>query len=304
MYHAQQQPLSRNDLVKLAPAVFAERARETRSNRYVHIPTMVLLDTLERVGFKPYQVNVAKVRHKMVADERGAFLAPNDRDGYQKHLVRLRHTSNLSAADGGVPELVMVNAHDGSSAFHMMAGFFEFLCANGLMIGSKDCEFTVRHSGNEAATLREVAEGARMMLTHLARIPVQRAEFLDVKLTWDEQRAFAKSALQLRYGGEDEQGKPKPIPLEPHQILRPRREAEYGDTATVHGRTVLAPRDNLWSTFNVCQEHLIRGGQIGKSQRRGRITTRKQRGVNGIDQNIAINRALWTLADEMKKLKS
>jgi hypothetical protein len=51
------------------------------------------------------------------------------------------------------------------------------------------------------------------------------------------------------------------------------------------------------------QEHIIRGGTMGTTMVSGRRRIRRQRGVNGIDQSTAVNRALWTLADEMKKLK-
>ena len=34
------------------------------------------------------------------------------------------------------------------------------------------------------------------------------------------------------------------------------------------------------------------------------LQRRRTREINGIDQNTAINRALWTLAEEMKNLKT
>ncbi|MEO6563084.1 MAG: hypothetical protein ABIN99_08575 [Nitrosospira sp.] len=46
---------------------------------------------------------------------------------------------------------------------------------------------------------------------------------------------------------------------------------------------------------------MIKGGLRGRS-RNGRTTT--TRAVNGIDQNVKINRALWVLAEEMRKLKA
>lgn len=68
--------------------------------------------------------------------------------------------------------------------------------------------------------------------------------------------------------------------------MRPRRAADV--------------RDDLWTVFNTVQENTIQGGLIGRTATGGR---RKTRPVEGIDQNIKLNRALWTLAEEMRKLK-
>nr|WP_180276677.1 hypothetical protein [Pseudomonas syringae] len=44
---------------------------------------------------------------------------------------------------------------------------------------------------------------------------------------------------------------------------------------------------------------MVRGGLRGRNAK-GRPTT--TRPVNGIDQSIKLNRALWVLADEMRRL--
>ncbi len=45
----------------------------------------------------------------------------------------------------------------------------------------------------------------------------------------------------------------------------------------------------------------MRGGLAGRSVQGRRIRTRP---VAGIDRSVSINRALWILAEEMRKLKS
>ena len=62
----------------------------------------------------------------------------------------------------------------------------------------------------------------------------------------------------------------------------------------------------MWNTLNAVQENLVRGG-LGYVQRNenGRLVARRRtREIGGIDQNTNINRALWALAEEMKKLKA
>jgi len=61
----------------------------------------------------------------------------------------------------------------------------------------------------------------------------------------------------------------------------------------------------VWQTFNVIQENLIRGGLSGRRQTSdGRIRRSQTRAINGIDQNVGLNRALWTLAEGMQRLKT
>ena len=48
------------------------------------------------------------------------------------------------------------------------------------------------------------------------------------------------------------------------------------------------------------QENLTQGGLRGRN-RTGRATT--TRPVSSIDQSVKLNRALWVLADEMRKLR-
>ncbi len=47
-------------------------------------------------------------------------------------------------------------------------------------------------------------------------------------------------------------------------------------------------------------ENMMKGGLRGRN-RSGRTTT--TRPVNGIDQSVKLNRALWVLAEEMRRLK-
>ncbi len=61
---------------------------------------------------------------------------------------------------------------------------------------------------------------------------------------------------------------------------------------------------SLWTTFNVIQENVVRGGLQGRKRNaEGRIRRSQTRAINGIDQNVTLNRALWTLAEGMQRLK-
>lgn len=49
---------------------------------------------------------------------------------------------------------------------------------------------------------------------------------------------------------------------------------------------------------------MIRGGLHGQRRNaEGRIRRSQTRAINGIDQNVSLNRALWTLAEGMQRLQ-
>jgi hypothetical protein len=48
------------------------------------------------------------------------------------------------------------------------------------------------------------------------------------------------------------------------------------------------------------QENVIRGGQLGRTVQGRRMHTRP---VAAIDRGVSLNRALWMLAEEMRKIK-
>jgi hypothetical protein len=59
-------------------------------------------------------------------------------------------------------------------------------------------------------------------------------------------------------------------------------------------------KDDLWTTFNRVQENLINGGVRGRSATGRRMSTRA---VGGVNENVKLNKALWSLADGLAQLK-
>jgi hypothetical protein len=67
--------------------------------------------------------------------------------------------------------------------------------------------------------------------------------------------------------------------MEPSHLLVPRREADQGH--------------DLWTTYNVVQEHMIKGGlryQLGPNRQR------HSRGIRAIREDVRLNTALWRMA--------
>lgn len=242
------------------PAVFAEAPHESRSDRYGYVPTGQVLEALRDDGWMPTFATQAVPR-------------ASDRFGFAKHMIRLRRPQALQAAE--VPELVLINSHDGTTGFQMLAGMFRFICCNGMVVGDGVQEIRVRHSQRAVA---ELGGAAQQLLGSFDAIQGQVERMRAIELTGPEQRLLAKAAAPLRFENPD--------PVEPDVLLRPRRREDDSNT--------------LWGTFNRLQENLVRGGVRVRNVQGKR---REVRQITGIDQNVKLNRALWTLAEGMAALK-
>ena len=257
-------PLSDDQIRAVAPSIFADAPHESRSQRYSYIPTATVLQELRDEGFEPFMVCQTRVR-------------ADDRRDYIKHMLRLRHSSQINGREAN--EIILLNSHDGSSSYQMLAGMLRFVCKNGLVCGDTVADVRVPHKGDVAA---QVIEGAYEVLHGFDRAQQSRDAMQAVTLDAGESEVFARAALALKYDDPN-----KPAPVTETQVLASRRHTD--------------DRRDLWSVFNRTQENLLRGGLLGRSANGRRQTTRP---VQGIDQDLRLNRALWLLADGLRQLKA
>ena len=198
-----------------------------------------------------------------------------DKREHTKHMVRLRHVTSINGDE--VPEIVLLNSHDGSSSYQLLAGVFRFVCSNGLIAGDIFSDVRVRHHGD---VVNDVIEGSFKVLENTNAIVDRIDTYKAITLAPQEAEVFANAALHLRW----EDGK---APVTADGLLTATR---YEDV-----------KPDLWTTFNRVQENMIKGGVHGRTARGRRMTTR---GVAGVNENVKLNRALWTLADGFAKLKA
>lgn len=268
--------LTENEMYKLAPSIFATTAHESRSDRFRPIPTIEILRGLQKEGFMPVGVQQSTTRDV-------------GKVNYTKHLIRLRRLDDGKVYNVGdnVHEILLKNANDGSSVYDLLSGLFRVRCLNSLVSQSETlAALKVRHSGDVQT---KVIEGTYRVLEEAERTLAAPQDWSQINLGNDERRIFAEAAHMIRFA--DAEGNVE-TPIRPAQLLIPRRRDDQA-------------RD-LWTTFNVTQENVIRGGLTGYNVDewgyRGRRTTTRE--VKGIDQNVKLNKALWHLAEEMAKLKS
>jgi hypothetical protein len=253
---------------RLAPSVFADQAHDSRSARYTYIPTSRVLDALQQADFQVYAISQGGSR-----DE--------GKRGFTKHQIRLRHRSQTQAISVGdsIPEIVLLNSHDGSTSYQLSAGMYRKVCSNGLMVSTGTIsEQRIHHKGD---VVGQVVDGAIDLLEQLPLASHSIAEMTARTLSDRQQQILAEAATIARYGSLNES------PLRPAALLTARRAADA------------AP--DIWSTLNRVQENLIKGG-VGylHTDAKGHTSRRRTRQIKGIDQDTSLNRALWHIAEAMK----
>jgi hypothetical protein len=258
--------LDDDQLRRSVPSVFATSPWGAMSGRYRMVPTIDVVGTLRDKGFLPVRAEQSRTR----VPGKGEFTC---------HMLRFRHADYLTplAVGAEIPELVLVNSHDGTSAYKFLAGIFRLVCSNGMIVQSSDHgSISVRHSGGSDFRDRVIDATFRIMddaPRTLARIDAWKA----IELTSPQREAFAAAALELK----DTRA------VTPAQLLAPRRAEDR--------------KTDLWTTASVVQEHLLRGGDRGRAATGRRTTTRP---VKGVGEDLRLNRALWMLTEKLAEIVS
>jgi len=262
-------PLTEDQMIRVAPSIFAPAAHVSRSERYSYVPTIDVLRGLSKEGFKPFMAAQSKSRIEGKSE-------------FTKHLLRLRYVGDVTRQADAANEIILINSHDGTSSYQMLSGVFRFMCLNGMVTGTIAEDFRVKHTGDVRG---EVIDAAFRVLDDFEKIDASVEGMKALTLDTGEQKVFARAAAMLRFGAL-ENGEPN-TPVNVDHLLTPRRAEDVGS--------------DLWRTFNRIQENTVRGGLRGRNTTGRRMTTRE---VQGIDRNVSLNRALWALAEGMKGLKA
>lgn len=251
--------MTNQDLRGVVPAIFAQEAHESRSDNYAFVPTIDVVEALQNEGFRPFLATQTKSKKR-----------PN----HTKHMLRFRHDSLMSVQVGEfLPEVILINSHDGSARFTLFSGVCRLACLNGMLISiGADESFSIRHNKN---VVQGVLDASFEIIARVGEIASRVDDMKSITLDRVSLNKFADDAAVLKF-------KDRPITIEPQQLLVPRREQ---DTSK-----------DLWTTMNVIQENLMRGGVVGKSTTNQRTTTRD---IRDIDENMRINSGLWRLAQGM-----
>ena len=261
------QPLTLESIKQVCPAVFAKGPHEDRGPRYRYVPTIRPLETLLANGWGVYE-----------ASQQQALKVPS-KNGFTKHMLRLRKLGDFDAKPNvgdGVPEVILINAHDGTSAYHLKAGYFRFVCSNGMMVGTSIAGFKVYHSVNRQ-TSQEVLEAGERLVTESFPAMIQHIDrFKRILVNTERQYQFAQRGMDLRYPGVL-------APFPASDLLTVRREDDR--------------EPSLWNILNRVQESVMYGGWTVKGQMSSR--TSMVRPIERVSAVTAINTGLWDAAEAL-----
>jgi hypothetical protein len=233
---------------------------------YGFINTGSIVERFERQGW-----TLASARQVKVKD--------SSREGYQRHLLRFQNESfsridGLSNDNASIPELIVENSHDGTGALKVFFGVFRLACLNGIIAGASVASMRVIHSKN---SIKNIDEAIDNMTAGIPDLVKRVNRFAGIQLPQEKRIELAHKAAKIRLSHV------KGVTFNNDHAaaaLKPKRWTDTGFDA--------------FSTFNILQEKVIRGGLIYLQEtQEGRSEWRTSRAISSVGQSVKLNRELW-----------
>lgn len=240
------------------------RAHERLSTRYGFAPTSEIISAMESQDWVVTAASSARVRDP-------------GRDGYQRHLLRFAHRSQLETSKLERIETVLINSHDGTSSLQLGAGVFRFACANGIVIA--DSTVAGIRLGHHRLTMDKVLTSAETILGQAERVTEVIGTWRDTPISAEDALHLAEQGIVLRWGDLEK------APITPHDVLTVRRAADAGN--------------DLWTVFNRTQESILRGELSATRYRANGRRYRAPAGVRSLTETVRLNKGLWEVASQI-----
>jgi len=255
--------LTTKEIKSKAPSIFTESASPEVSDKYTHIPTSIVLEDMEKLGWKVVDAREVKARKGI---------------GFQKHLIVFRNKEVvINGADGDTvfPQILLTNSHDGKNSFTFTAGLFRMVCENGLVVSTQQFEnVKMRHMGY---TFEDLQKEILEMVEKLPLTVESMNKMKSIQISDEDAVKLAKKSLTTRFSEEEIEN----LRIDFDAFLEPVREEDKGK--------------DLWTVFNVIQEKIIEGDFKYMSGTK----IRKARRVKNFQQDMKINSELFEIAAEL-----
>lgn len=241
-------------------AIDAVHAASRTSEKYGFVSTRSVIDNLTGLGFTARSVRIQRVNKE-------------ERKGFQKHIVRMQHSSLMPKVGDEFPEIVLINSHDGGCSYRMMLGIFRLICTNGMVSGNIEDEIRFVH---RKVNIERINEGVMQMVGRAARLGDVVSRMKSRELTLPEQASFVEEAVKLRYNAPEAGSDYSDQREWQHRLHSMNQLRRYEDRGS-----------DLWRIFNRIQENLTQG-------RRGSGVRR----ITSPTTDLNVNRELWNLAEQ------
>jgi hypothetical protein len=257
------QTLTKEEIKKSAPAVYATQPKASMTDRYSFVQTDKIIEGFNKAGWEVTKAFQSKTKKDDIAE--------------RKHVVRLSNPEFqpvMREVGSLTPEIILINSHNGTSSIRMELGLYRLVCSNGLVIS--DTQFAQvkrRHFGIEQEEIFNVIYDATKEFNDIwGKID----EYKSIKLTNGQRLDFASKVIEQHWGTDSV--------ITPDALLLPRRTEDKND--------------DLFSTYNVIQENVIKGGANYMHPHRN--TVRRTRAIKNADRDIRINTMLWAMTESFR----
>lgn len=253
--------LNNDEMRAMAPSIFTDHAGPGATNRYQLVKTIDVIDTMRAAGYVPVKAGQSSVR----TDGGGI---------YNKHIVRLMHKDYLAMdarrVGDVVPQVLLQNSHNRSSAFHLSAGLFRLTCSNGLAVSCAALA-GLRVLHNDTDIHKHIIQGTNLVRQITDDVITPQVEAMTRKvLSKAMEREFALAATFLKWGEVKED--------QVDHLLTVQREGDDGRS--------------LWQVLNRIQENAVKGGYQTVNRAGHTMTARP---ISSIARDVDFNVNLWTL---------
>lgn len=267
------QIITKQQIRQKCPVAFKQAPTNPEvSNKYLFVNTETIIDDLSKLGWYPVTAAQRKSKGKDTI--------------YSKHMISFQNPDIIIRGvngDDAYPRIILTNSHDGLQSFQFSVGIFRLACSNGLIIATdKFSEFKIKHKGYTFQELRNiVSETVKDLPNKVEVLNKMRARTLTTK----EKQDLALNAMLIRAGIDIKSDKAKQFKYDQvtlDEILEPNRPQDQGD--------------DLWRTFNVVQEKIVKG-DFHAALTGAKV--RKVRPIKSFVTDLKVNKELFKLATSL-----
>ena len=241
---------------------------KTTSNKYGTTQTRGVIEVIKDNGF----------------DIR-ATLAPNARNEenrqFNKHVLRITRPELLK--EQNIPEIVFINNNNNRGSAQIMLGIFRMICQNGMILGDTIHSQKIRHDSN---FLDNLDNGLQLAFKDFDKTKLLLETMQNIELSSTEISAYKHFISQEVL-----------VPM-----LSNKNTQKISIDNSFNPLRVEDQRNDLYTTFNRVQEHVITKGikyqRIDEIKKEGVLNNELKfingttRTIKAIDKNVKVNQEL------------
>ncbi len=262
-------------LKNIAPSVFSLSSSPIVSENYRHITTS---DVVQHLMLQGWQLDKAG-ESRITKAKREAGLAP-----YVAHAVTLRHPDfqigQRLKLGQIVPNIMIGGSHNRTTAFWMNGGLWRCVCDNQAVVGLNTFAARFYHQGNFTKLMDNIYRSIDTIVSKANVLTDSVDRWSSIQLSTEQRHELYRRVIMIR---PDSEG--RTLALNNLDVFDERRRPEDGG-------------NDLFTTFNVMQEHTMRGHRGFVTMPNGGGANRSiSRGIGGVNAFVDVNRQMWELTE-------